>query len=116
MVVIAVYPPPPHPPAYSGASGAPQSLEAMSIQPTEVFLRWRVMPCVQQNGPITAYVVYYYTTCSANRDVQWNKSVVSTGDIIDSLTPNTEYTFRVAAVNVNGTGPFSEPITVGGTL
>ena len=74
------------------------------------------MPCVQQNGPITAYIVRYYTTCGADRGTQWNKSVVSTGGVIDSLTPNTEYTFQVAAVNVNGTGPFSKPITVGGKL
>ena len=74
------------------------------------------MPCVQQNGPITVYMVRYYTTCGANRGIHWNKSVLTTGGIIDSLTPNTEYTFQVAAVNVNGTGPFSEPITVGGML
>ena len=35
-------------------------------------------------------------------------------DIVDDLTPSTEYVFQVAAVNVNGTGPFSEPITLGG--
>ena len=71
------------------------------------------MPCFQQNGPVTGYVVRYYTTCGADRNVQ-NKSVVTTGDIIDGLTPDTEYVFQVAAVNVNGTGPFSEPITLGG--
>ena len=79
-------------------------------------LRWREVPCVQQNGPITGYIVRYYAICGVNRDVRQNKSVVTTGDIIDGLTPNTEYVFRVAAVNVNGTGPFSEPITLGGKL
>ena len=87
----------------------------MFIQHTEVSLRWREVPCFQQNGPITGYVVRYYTTCSTDRDVR-QKSVVTTGDIIDGLTPNTEYVFQVAAVNVNGTGPFSEPVTLGGTL
>ena len=72
------------------------------------------MPCVQQNGPITGYVVRYYATCDTGRNVQQNKSVVTTGDIIDSLTPDTEYVFQVAAVNVNGTGPFSETIRLGG--
>ena len=92
------------------------------------------MPCDQQNGLITGYVVRYYAThggsrdvlqklivttryyvtCGADRDVQWNKSVMTTGDTIDGLTPNTEYAFQVAAVIVNGTGPFSEPITLGG--
>ena len=89
-------------------------MEAMFVQPTEVSLRWREVTCVQQNGPITGYVVQYYATHGADGDVQQNKSVVTTGDIIDGLTPNTEYVFQVAAVNINGTGPFSEPITLRG--
>ena len=72
------------------------------------------MLCVRQNGPITGYVVRYYATCGPDRDVQQTKSVVTTGSIIDGLTPNTEYAFQVAAVNTNGTGPFSEAITLGG--
>ena len=96
-------------------SGAPQSLEAIwFVQSTEVFLRWGEVPCVQQNGLITGYVVRYYATCGADRNVQRNKSVVTTHDTIDYLTSNTEYAFQVAAVNVNGTGPFSEPIILEG--
>ena len=72
------------------------------------------MPCVQQNGPITGYVMRYYATCGPDRDVQQTKSVGTTGSIIDGLTPSTEYVFQVAAVNTNGTGPFSEAITLGG--
>ena len=102
--------------AYSVPTGAPQSLEAVFVQPTEVSFRWREVPCIQQNGPITGYVVRYYVTCGADRNVHQNKSVVTTGDIIDDLTPNTEYAFHVAAVNVNGTGPFSEPIALGGNF
>ena len=75
------------------------------------------MPCIQQNGLITGYVVRYYATCGAHRDMQGSKGVVTTGStIIEYLTPNTEHAFQVAAVNVNGTGPFSEPITLGGRL
>ena len=88
----------------------------MFIQLTEVSLSWREVPCVQQNGPVTGYVVRYYATCGADRDVQRSKSVVTTGSTIDGLTPFTEYVFQVAAVNVNGTGPFSEPITLGGKV
>ena len=72
------------------------------------------MPCAQQNGPITGYVARYYATCGADRNVQQSQSVVTTGSTINGLTPITEYVFQVAAVNVNGTGPFSEPITLGG--
>ena len=107
MVAIIVYPF-----AYSVPSGAPLSLEAMFVQSTEVSLRSREVPCVQQNG----YVVRYYPTCGAGRGIQWNKSVVARCAIIEGLTRNTEYAFQVAPVNVNGTGPFSEPITLGGKL
>ena len=99
---------------YSVPSGAPPLLEATFVGHTEIFLRWRELPCVQQNGPIIGYVVQYFATCGADRNVQLNKSVVTPGDIITDLTPDTEYAFQVAAVNVNGTGPFSEAITLGG--
>ena len=46
----------------------------MFVQPTEVSLSWREVPCVQQNGPITAYVVRYYATCGADKDVQRRSS------------------------------------------
>ena len=67
------------------------------------------MPCIQQNGPVTGYVVRYYATCGADRDVQRNKAEARDGNI-DGLTPNTEYVFQVAAVNFNGTRPFGQPI------
>jgi len=79
-----------------------------------VSLNWTGVPRDQQNGPITGYVVRYYATCGDDRDVQQNMSVVTTGSNIDGLTPNTEYAFQVAAMNTNGTGPFSEPVTLGG--
>ena len=84
------------------------------MQSFQASLHCREVPCVQENGPITGYVVQYYATCGPDRDVQKTKSVVTTGSIIDALTPNTEYAFQVAAVNTNGTGPFSKPITLGG--
>ena len=59
------------------------------------------------------YLVQYQSTCGgAVRNVTTNGLVQTVN--ISSLTPNTEYTFQVAAVDVNGIGPFSEPITLGG--
>ena len=94
--------------------GAPRLLEVTFVRNSQVDLIWKEVLCVRQNGPITGYVVRYYVTCGPDRDVQQTKSVVTTGSIIDGLTPNTEYAFQVAAVNTNGTGPFSEAITLGG--
>ena len=73
---------------------------------TKVYLSWREVSCVQ-NG----YIVRYYATCGSEKNVQRNKSVVTSGSTIDGLTPNTEYVFQVAAI---GTGPFTEPVTLGG--
>ena len=58
----------------------------------------------------------YYATCGADRHVQRNRSIATAGGTIDGLAPNTEYAFQVAAINWNGTGPFSSPITLGGKL
>ena len=92
--------------AFSVSLGAPQSLEAMFVQSTEVYLSWREVPCVQ-NG----YTVRFYRTCGSERNVQRTKSVVTTESTIGGLTPFTEYVFQVTAI---GTGPFTEPITLGG--
>ena len=84
-------------------------MEATFVQSTEVYLSWREVPCVQ-NG----YIVRYYATCGSERNVQRSKSMMTLGSTIDRLTPFTEYVFQVAAVNINGTGPFTEPIKFGG--
>ena len=84
------------------------------MQSTEVSLGWRRVSCFKQNGPITSYFVKYYATCGPERGVHHNKSVVANSTTIEYLTPYIEYAFQVAAVNVNGTGPFSEPIILRG--
>jgi len=86
----------------------------MFVQATKVFLRWKKVSCIQQNGPITSYVVRYYATCGADGDIQRNMSVVTTNTTISGLIPYTEYAFQVAAVNVNGTGPFTKAIILRG--
>ena len=58
---------------YTVPAGVPQSLEVTFVRVSEVSLSWREVPCVQQNGPITGYVVRYYATCGPNRDVQQTK-------------------------------------------
>ena len=43
-----------------------------------------------------------------------NVTTSGTVQTISDLTLSTEYTFQVAAVDVNGTGPFSQAVTQGG--
>ena len=88
----------------------------MFVKKTEVFLRWREVYCFHQNGPITGYVARYYATCGTDRGVKRSKTEATDTTRIEDLTPSTEYAFQVAAVNIHGIGPFSEPITLGGKL
>ena len=63
------------------------------------------MPCIDRNGEITGYTV----------DVSLSGMVFRTENVdgsarrgtVSGLTPSTEYTVTVAAVNSIGSGPFS---------
>ena len=75
-----------------------------------VGLTWTVITCIDRNGVITYYAVKFQ-----RQDEPMNSETM----IVDSLmftatdlTPATTYTFQVAGVNINGTGPFNTPMTV----
>ena len=104
MIIIAVYP-------------------LLTQVHQELHSHWR--PCLYnplkcssagEKYPVSNKMGQLLATLCATTGIQWNKPVVTTVYIIDDLTLNTEYAFQVAAVNFNGTSPFSEPITLGGTL
>ena len=89
-------------------TGAPRSLGRSARETSNsITITWNVVECTEQNGPITDYIVQYVTSCD---DLQTE----NTGSVsiyhISNLTANTEYIIQVAAVNQNGTGPFSQPI------
>ena len=74
------------------------------------------MNCSEQNGDITGHSVRYGVQGSGEGD----RSVVNvTGDSnggmyeITGLRLSTLYSIEVAAVNRNGTGPYSAPVVVG---
>ena len=69
------------------------------------------MNCIDRNGEITGYSIRYGKVETAEGD----RTVLSEDDTryttISGLTPSTNYTIEVAAVNGFGTGPYSESIT-----
>ena len=91
-------------------------LTAKNVTDTLVELTWNLEDCRGRNGELTGYVVQYNE--DHNSDDVMNKFVVliegepSQSGTIDSLNPGTSYMFQVAAINANGTGPFSEPYCV----
>ena len=71
---------------------------------------WQSPPMIDHNGLITSYVIQY--TRDGSSDMMNINVNSGTTNNISGLVAYVDYSVIVAAVNVNGTGPFSDP-TVG---
>jgi len=60
-----------------------------------------------RNGALTRYVIRYTRVGSGVPEMM---SVDDRTSVISGLDAFTNYSVEVAAVNVNGTGPFSDPV------
>uniref|UniRef100_A0A8D9FE64 Protein sidekick n=1 Tax=Cacopsylla melanoneura TaxID=428564 RepID=A0A8D9FE64_9HEMI len=109
-------------PVYVGEAvptGEPQRVEAASISPTEVRLKWAPPSQVQQNGDLLGYKIFYLVTSSVNEvpseDLVEELEVVPasyTSHSLVFLDKYTEYRIQILAFNPAGDGPRSSPITV----
>ena len=77
---------------------------------TNVFTVLAIYRCIERNGVITSYTVVFQEQGGALIPGELN--VMDRTFIASGLTPHTNYIFRVAGVNSNGTGPYSNDITV----
>ena len=71
-------------------------------------LLWETVPCLNYSGPITRYRLNY-TLSDSTFTVNKNLELQDTTHELTGLTPFTNYSvqFHVAAINVNGTGPYA---------
>ena len=87
-------------------SAPPTSVTAATVTPTTIAVQWGEVDCIHRNGEITGYSVKHSGGGSPN--------TVSGGDTrqttIPGLTPSTEYTIQVAAMNNVDSGPYSTGI------
>ena len=86
-----------------------------SHNPASLNVSWRVPVQRDCNGPITGYVIQYTRVgssdmMSVNVTGETNGTTVMT---ISGLVAYVNYSVIVAAMTVNGTGPFSDPPVVG---
>ena len=72
-------------------------------------MTWAPPPKGQQNGEIVSYAVKYREEGSNSTVVDTTRGLRYTAE---DLTTDRVYQFRVAAITVNGTGPFSEWMNV----
>jgi hypothetical protein len=84
------------------APGLVQSLRVGSVDVTNITTQWDRVNCVDRNGRINSYFVFFYLTSSpSDRDAI---VVLGTGDSdrmfsLTGLSPRTNYTFEVEAIN-----------------
>ena len=81
-----------------------------TVSSSTIHVSWGEVPCPQRNGEITGYIVEYSRRGTKRQVGGEQIHVNNRTTTINELDPLTEYIIRVAAVNSNGTGPFSDPV------
>ena len=66
-------------------------------------------PIIDHNGQLTGYVIRYNRVGSSDTTYVTSKYTRTTISL-SKLDEFANYSVTVAAVNVNGTGPFSDPV------
>ena len=86
-------------------SSPPQNVMVTSVYPTSLNVSWQPPLEIDHNGPITGHMIQYTRVGSSDM----MSVTVSSGTTytISGLVAYVNYSVTVAAMNVNGTGPFS---------
>uniref|UniRef100_UPI00358F32F7 neogenin-like isoform X2 n=1 Tax=Myxine glutinosa TaxID=7769 RepID=UPI00358F32F7 len=86
-------------------SAPPQGVVVEVVNAQSILVRWQAPPTNTHNGEITGYKIHY------RKAGQWAEAEIEETAHLNylamGLDKGMEYNFRVAAVNSNGTGPFS---------
>ena len=87
-------------------TGAPLLQPPVVFNSTAVRISWEVINCTQTNGMIIGYNIQYLTN-KEPQSVFLNVTTV-TNVTITGLTEFRLYYIRIAAINNNGIGPYSQ--------
>ena len=97
---------------YTDPTEPPQNLSVQTDK-REATLQWRIPSVSGRNGIITSYEIHWRSANTQTSPIIYNVSQPNFTHPeqiprkIQGLAPYTTYTWRVAAVNLNGRGPFS---------
>ena len=80
------------------------SLSHGTVTVNSITVQWEEVPCLHRNGEITGYTVVARTSGEDDRVINVNDGHARSATI-SGLTPSTQYTVLMAAVNGAGTGP-----------
>ena len=103
-------------PLSTGATVAPRSVTATVVNFTVISVQWDGLdPCRHVNGLIVLYRVQFTEVASGvvqSKDVAGEWNVMNAETSLTGLTPSTNYSIQVAAVNEEGdVGLYSHPVT-----
>ena len=87
-------------------SAAPTNVSVYAMSSTAITVQWEAVPCIEQNGDITGYIVQYGSQTQSLSGGSVTETTIS------DLSPSTTYNVRVTAVNDADTGPFSNTISI----
>ena len=73
-------------------------------------MSWSTIECIERNGEITNYTAVFQEQGGAV--IPGEVNVMDRTFTASGLTPHTNYTFGVAGVNSNGTGPYTNISTI----
>ena len=92
-------------------SAAPSSVTVSDYTSYSIIVQWGPVDCIHRNGHITGYSLQYIELGTGTTRT---KSIVKSSATNDTfnVSASTNYSIQVAAVNSNGTGVYSHPITV----
>ena len=93
---------------HAAPTTAPVGLSTTLVERRSLILVWGTVPCPHQRGPITGYRLRY----SNGTSIMNTTGEGSRQHVLTRLTPYTNYSVQVAAVNDGGTGQYSTPLTV----
>ena len=97
----------------SSAPSAAPEFSVTAVTATSITVTWQPLPPCEQNGDITNYTIAY--RMEGGMDMSFNESVVNAPnltDVVESLTPYTNYTIKMAASTSVGRGGFGPNVTV----
>ena len=92
---------------YAAPSSPPQNVTVTSLDRASLNVTWEPPSPIDENGPITGYLVTYHVTGDLN---VMSLAPTETNLTIPGLNPFVDYSVQVAARNVNGSGSFSSVI------
>ena len=87
-------------------SAAPNSVSVSEVTSSSITVQWEAVPCIEQNGNITGYIVWYGSQTQSLSGGSVTETTIS------DLTPSTTYNIEVAAVNNADTGDYSNSISI----